>query len=65
MTFLAPARLGDYCDVITSTKQASPFRLILDQEIRRGDTVLTQAEIHPVCLDAAMTLREFPTELRT
>ena len=63
LRFQAPARLGDVCQVITRPREGSPFRLIMDQEIQRNGKLLVRAEIHVVCLDENLELREIPTEL--
>ena len=60
MKFLKPARLGDRCEVWTAVRRQSEYRLVLDQEVRRNDTVLVKAEVHLVCLDANLELREMP-----
>ena len=60
LTFKAPARLGDVCQVLTQTREGSKYRLLMDQEIRLQDELLVKAEIHVVCLDDSLQLRELP-----
>lgn len=61
--FQAPARLGDVCQVITRPREGSTYRLIMDQEIECAGRRLVRAEIHIVCLDSELKLREIPAEL--
>ncbi len=64
VTFLKPARLGDLLEVITRRLQSpSSYRVKLRQQILRQGEVITDGEIHLVCLDQAFELREFPPEL--
>lgn len=63
LTFHAPARLGDCCEVLTRRLTSrSPYRLQLHQQILRGPTLLVDAMVHVVCLDHHLALREFPEE---
>lgn len=62
--FQAPARLGDVCEVITRPREASTYRMIMDQEIFCEGRRLVRAEIHIVCLDSDFKLSEIPSELR-
>lgn len=63
MTFLAPARLGDTCEVVTSVDKHTPLRLTLDQRIVRGDTQLVKATIALVFLSHELKLREAPPDI--
>jgi len=64
VTYLAPARLGDTCQVVTHVLGGSSgYRLVMEQELLRAGKVITKAEIHLVCLDEALELREFPPEM--
>ena len=60
LTFLAPARLGDTCEVVTSVDKHTALRVILDQQILRGDTQLVKAKIALVFLSPELKLREAP-----
>lgn len=64
LTFHLPARLSDRLLVRTRFEMSSPYRLLAKQEIRRDGELVTSAEVHLVCLDGQMNLREFPHELR-
>lgn len=63
VTFIAPARLGDLCRVVTRVVGGTPFRVRMRQELWRGDERLTEADVDLVCLDANLQLREVPDEL--
>jgi len=63
LTFLAPARLGDRCTVVTRVAGGSPYRMRMNQTLEKGDETITKAEIHLVCLDGELKLREFPPEM--
>ena len=62
-TFLAPARLGDNCDVLTTIREQRAYRTIMDQRIVRGDDLLLNANVHIVCVDRDLQLREMPAAL--
>jgi acyl-CoA thioesterase FadM len=60
-TFRRAGRLGDKLRVTTEMQASdSPYRIKLPQVIFRGDELVNQAEVQPVCDDANGTLREFP-----
>lgn len=64
LTYQAPARLGEIVEVVSTLKSNTPYRLVLDQLVCRTDgTPLVRGEIHLVCLDAELALRQFPAEL--
>lgn len=63
VTFLAPARLGDICRVVTKIVGGTPYRVRMRQEIWRGDDRITEADVDLVCLDEKLQLREVPDEL--
>jgi acyl-CoA thioester hydrolase len=64
VTFRAPARLGDELEVATERLPGgSAYRLKLRQRVLRDGHVITEAEVHLVCLDEAFELREFPAEM--
>lgn len=63
LTYLAPARLGEIVEVVTRLVSNTPYRLVLDQQVVRGETRLVRGEIHLVCLDDELSLRQFPAEL--
>ena len=64
LTYQAPARLGEILEVVTTLTSSTPYRLVLDQLVQKTDgTALVRGEIHMVCLDADLGLRQFPPEL--
>lgn len=62
--YLAPAKLGDRLDVVTTHKAASPVRWVFDQEVRRGETSLFRAEVTAVCMSTTGKPARLPAELR-
>lgn len=49
--YLRPARFDDLLTVVTDLARASPARIVVDQQVRRGDQVLFTARVTIVCLD--------------
>ena len=62
--YLAPARLGDRLEVVTTHKAASPVRWVFNQEVRRGDTPLFRAEVTAVCMSTDGKPTRLPADLR-
>jgi len=62
--YLAPARLDDRLDVVTTHSAASPARWVFDQEVRRGDKVLFRAKVTAVCMTLDGKPRRLPAQLR-
>jgi len=50
LDYLKPAVLDDLLDVTTQIKHIGRSRLTLLQSVRRGDDLLTEAEVHLVCV---------------
>lgn len=50
LDYLKPALLDDLLDVTAQVKDMGRSRLNLVQSVRRGDEVLTEAEVHLVCV---------------
>ena len=48
--YLAPARLDDRLDVLTWVAERKPARMIMGQEVRRGDKVLFRALVTVICM---------------
>lgn len=64
VTFRAPARLGDELEVVSRRLPGgSSYRVKLLQQIVRDEEVITEGEIHLVCLDESFELREFPEDM--
>ena len=50
LDYLKPALLDDVLDVTAQIKDIGRSRISLLQTVRRGDEVLTEAEVHLVCV---------------
>lgn len=50
LDYLKPALLDDALDVTAQIKDIGRSRLTLLQTVRRGDELLTEAEVHLVCV---------------
>ena len=62
--YLAPAKLGDRLDVVTTHSATSPVRWVFDQEVLRGDQLLFKAEVTAVCMSTAGKPARLPAEIR-
>lgn len=62
--YLAPARLGDRLEVITTHQATSPARWVFQQNVQCGDTMLFKAEVTAVCMTTAGRPVRLPAELR-
>ena len=62
LTFAAPVRLGDTCEVVTSVQKHTPLRLILDQSVQLNGTQCVKATISLVYLERDLKLREAPAD---
>ena len=61
ITFHKPGRLNDRLRVVTNEVPGkSPYRMMLDQRLYRGDEELCEAMVTLVCLDREMELQEMP-----
>ncbi|ODT61390.1 MULTISPECIES: tol-pal system-associated acyl-CoA thioesterase [Paracoccus] len=49
--YLRPARFDDLLTVVTDLASATAARIVVDQQVRRGDEVLFTARVTIVCLD--------------
>ena len=58
--FLAPARLDDALIVESSPHAGSRVRLVLDQRVKRGETVLFRALVTLVAMDPVGKPRRLP-----
>ena len=63
--YLAPARFDDLLDVATRVAGLTPARLVLDQRVFRGGTLLFTAEVTLVALDTAGRAVRLPSALRS
>ena len=49
--YLRPARFDDLLTVVTDLAAATPARIVVDQQVRRGEAVLFTARVTIACLD--------------
>ncbi|MGB3875304.1 MAG: tol-pal system-associated acyl-CoA thioesterase [Shinella zoogloeoides] len=61
--FKAPARMDDILTILTSTEKAGGAKMILNQEIRRGDQLLVAARVIIAVINAAGRPRRLPEAL--
>ncbi len=62
--YLAPARLDDRLQVVTTHEPVGKSRWVFDQEVRRGDQVIFRALVTAVCMTTAGKPMRLPAELR-
>lgn len=62
--YLRPAKFDDILDVETTLVTLGGARIVLRQEVRRGDEVLFAAVVTLVCLTAAGQPARLPAEIR-
>lgn len=63
--YLRPSRFDDLLTVRTALAQASPARIVVDQQVRRDDQLLFTARVTVACLDAQGRPVRLPSMLRT
>lgn len=63
--FKAPARMDDILTILTSTEKAGGAKMILNQEIRRGEQLLIAARVIIAVINAAGRPRRLPEALAT
>ena len=61
--FKAPARMDDILTILTSTEKAGGAKMILNQEIRRGEQLLIAARVIIAVINAAGRPRRLPEGL--
>ena len=61
--FKTPARMDDILTILTSTEKAGGAKMILNQEIRRGDQLLIAARVIIAVINAAGRPRRLPEAL--
>ena len=62
--FLAPARLDDRLEVLTTPTALTPARITLRQEVCRGEAVLFRAAVTLVAMSTEGRPRRLPPELK-
>ena len=63
--YIAPAVFDDLLEVRTWPTSISPARLVMTQEVCRGETVLFRAAVTIVCINAAGKPCRLPAKLRS
>ncbi|MEM6578703.1 MAG: tol-pal system-associated acyl-CoA thioesterase [Pseudomonadota bacterium] len=59
-----PGRFDDLLDVHTHVEQARGARLVMRQEVKRGQEILFSARVTVTCVDAAGRVTRFPANIR-
>lgn len=62
--YLAPARYDDELIVRTQTRNITGARLVMDQSVYRGETLLFMAEVTIVCITLAGQPARLPANIR-
>lgn len=60
----APARFDDMLEVRTAVQVVTGARLVMEQSLYRGGTLLFQAVVTVVCINAAGHLARLPANIR-
>jgi len=61
--FKQPARMDDILTVLTHTERAGGAKMVLNQEIRRGETLLIAAKVIIAVINAKGRPRRLPEKL--
>jgi len=61
--FKQPARMDDILTVLTHTEKAGGAKMVLNQEIRRGETLLIAAKVIIAVINANARPRRLPETL--
>ena len=62
--FRAPARFDEVLEVHTRLQGGTGVRLVMDQDVRRGETVLFSARVTLVCLSLTGRAARLPANIR-
>lgn len=62
--YLAPARYDDKLVVDTTMQAGSGVRLVVQQDVRRGDTVLFSAIVTIICMTSEGAVARLPAAIR-
>ena len=63
--YISPARFDDVLEVQTRLISVTPARMIMGQEVLRGDEVLFRAAVTIVCIGASGKPARLPAKLRS
>lgn len=61
--WLAPAGIDDLLEVTTEFRDIKGARMLLGQEIRRGDAPIARAEVEAACMTLAGRPRRLPADI--
>lgn len=61
--FKAPARMDDILTILTATEKAGGAKMVLNQEIRRGDALLISAKVIIAVINGKGRPRRLPEKL--
>ncbi|MEZ5921021.1 MAG: tol-pal system-associated acyl-CoA thioesterase [Parvularculaceae bacterium] len=61
--WIAPARIDDELDVATRFLEVRGARMLLFQEMRRGETLIARADVEAVCMNLDGRPRRLPGEI--
>lgn len=62
--YVSPAQFDDELEVRTSLASIGPARMVMRQQVWRGDTLLFEAEVTIVCVKASGKPVRLPAKLR-
>lgn len=63
--YIQPAHFDDVLEVATTLKKLTPARMVMAQEVRRGDVLIFTAEVTIACIGAGGKPVRLPAELRS
>lgn len=63
--YIQPAHFDDVLEVATTLKKLTPARMVMAQEVRRGDALIFAAEVTIACIGAGGKPVRLPAELRS
>lgn len=58
--WIAPARIDDLLEVRTAFREVKGARMLIDQDIRRGDTLIARADVEAACMNLDGRPRRLP-----
>jgi acyl-CoA thioester hydrolase len=61
--WIAPAKIDDLLEVRTRFADAKGARMLLEQEIQRGETLIARADVEAVCMTLDGRPRRLPPDL--
>lgn len=61
--WISPARIDDLLEVTTRFADVKGARMLIDQKLRRGDTVLARADVLAACMNLEGKPRRLPAEI--